>query len=87
MFFFKEIIIHNLFFITKNININKRIFPKINMRKIFLFFGFLVSFSICTQYVPIQNTYDGLTLGNNNATLHIEVFYDLICPASEETNE
>lgn len=37
---------------------------------------------MCTQTVPITPTYDGLTIGHKNAPVHIEAFYDLVCPAS-----
>ena len=52
-----------------------------------LIIAVLLITAVCgTQYVPIPNVYDGVTVGNPAAKLHIEAFFDLLCPDSKASN-
>ncbi|EAS05892.2 thioredoxin protein (macronuclear) [Tetrahymena thermophila SB210] len=57
------------------------------MRSAFIILALLAASAFCTQNVPIPNTYDGFVIGDPNAPVTVEAFYDLLCPASEAANE
>lgn len=44
----------------------------------------LIGLVSTTQYTPLTNVYDGLSIGKST-TLVIEAFYDLLCPDSKES--
>ena len=46
----------------------------------------ILSLAFASQYVPIPTVYDGVHIGDAAATLHVEAFYDLLCPDSKASN-
>lgn len=56
------------------------------MEKQFLIAFLLIAVAFGTQYVPIPDYYDGVHIGKAGAKLHLEAFYDLLCPDSKASN-
>jgi len=52
--------------------------------KLFLVYGFvlagLCNFDLAESGPPIPHVYDGYTFGDPDAALHLEMFYDIMCP-------